>query len=149
MHTAMPLPASSPTTLVSRLAYAGLAPFVLGAVLVWLVRADALPYVALALSGYAAATLAFLGGIHWGIAFKQAAPSTLPIAWGVVPAFVAAVAVIMPPYAGLVIFGAMFVACYAVDRRVYAAQGLSAWLGLRFRQCAVAATSCFIAAAGA
>jgi hypothetical protein len=42
----------------------------------------------------------------------------------------------------------MLVACYAVDRRVYAAQGAAAWLTLRFRLTAVASLSCFIGAAG-
>jgi hypothetical protein len=54
----------------------------------------------------------------------------------------------MPAYAGLVLLGAMLLVCYAVDRRLYAAQGLGAWLTLRFRLSAVAALSCFIGAAG-
>ena len=55
----------------------------------------------------------------------------------------------MPPNAGLVIDGALFVACYAVDRRLYPAQGVARWLTLRFRLSAVAALCCFIGAAGA
>jgi hypothetical protein len=54
----------------------------------------------------------------------------------------------MPPSAGLVIHGIMLVACYAVDRRIYPAQGAAHWLVLRFRLSAVAALCCFIAAAG-
>ena len=86
--------------------------------------------------------------IHWGFAMRQAdAPGSLA-GWGVVPSLVAWVAVVMPPYAGLIVLGAMLVACYLVDRRVYPAQGAAAWLTLRFRLTAVASLSCFIGAAG-
>src|SRR6266704_6619808 len=123
--------------IAQRLGYAGLAPFVLGALLVWLVRDDALAYATLALSGYAAAVVAMLGGIHWGLGLRQSAPSALPsalpFAWGVVPTVVASIAVIMPAHAGLVIHGAMLIVCYLVDRRVYPAHGLAGWLTLRFR----------------
>jgi len=139
---------SAPTPTALRLGHAGLLPFVIGAALVWLVRPDAHPYVTAALSAYAAVIVSFLGGIHWGLAMRQSdAPPTLP-AWGVVPSLVAWVAVMMPAYAGLVVHGAMLVACYVVDRRVYAEQGAAAWLTLRFRLTAVASLSCFIGAAG-
>ena len=137
------------SSVAHRLAYAGLFPFVLGSLLVWVVRDDALAYVALALSGYAAAVVAMLGGIHWGLGFKQDAPSPLPFAWGAVAVVASSIAVIMPPNAGLVIHGAMLVGCYLVDRRVYPSHGLAQWLTLRFRLSAVAAFCCFLAAAGA
>ena len=140
-------PGALPLT-ARRLAHAGLVPFVAGALLVWLVREDAHPYVTAALSAYAAVIVSFLGGIHWGLAFRQPEPPTLLLGWGVVPSLVAWLAVTMPPAAGLVIHGGMLVACYAVDRRIYPAQGVGHWLTLRFRLSAVAALSCFIAAAG-
>jgi hypothetical protein len=142
-----PAPAGlTPTAL--RLAYAGLLPFVLGALLVWLVREEAHPYVALALSAYGAVIVSFLGGIHWGLAFRHSPPPTRLLAWGVVPSLVAWLAVMMPPSAGLVILAAMLLACYAVDRRLYAEEGVAHWLTLRFRLSAVASLSCFIGAAG-
>ena len=61
---------------------------------------------------------------------------------------VAWVAIVMPPSAGLVVLGAMLIACYAVDRRLYVAHGLRRWLVLRFRLSAVAALCCFLGAAG-
>ena len=131
-----------------RLAYAGLLPFVLGAALLWLVRPDAHPYVAGALSGYAAVVISFLGGIHWGFGFAQARPAARLFVWGIVPSLVAWVAVVLPPYAGLVVHGVMLVVCYVVDRRVYPLQGAAPWLTLRFRLSAVAALSCFVGAAG-
>ena len=131
-----------------RLGYAGLIPFVSGAALVWLVHADAHPYATLALSAYAATIVAFLGGIHWGIAFRAETPSPAMFVWGVVPQLVAWVSVVMPPSAGLVVQGVMLVACYAVDRRVYPRHGLQRWLVLRFRLSAGAALACFLGAAG-
>ena len=62
-----------------RLGYAGLLPFVAGAGLVWLVRPEVHPYVALALSGYAAVILSFLGGIHWGLAMREPTPPLPPV----------------------------------------------------------------------
>lgn len=129
-----------------KLGLAGLAPFVLGALLSLIVREDAHPYVVLALSAYAALVLSFLGGIHWGLGMKAGVPSPLPFAWGVVPTLVAWIAVVMPPYAGLVIQGLMLIICYLVDRKVYPAQGLSHWLTLRFRLTVVATLCCFIGA---
>jgi hypothetical protein len=130
-----------------RLGYAGLLPFVLGAVLLWVVRADAHPYVAIALSAYAGVIVSFLGGIHWGLGFRAHSPEPARFVWGVVPSLVAWIAIVMPPYAGLVVHGVMLVVCYLVDRRVYPAHGLDAWLTLRFRLTAVASISCFLGAA--
>jgi hypothetical protein len=134
--------------LALRLGYAGLVPFVAGALLVWLVREDAHPYVVLALAAYAALIVSFLGGIHWGLALREPAPSPLQLGWGVVPALVAWPAVMMPPGSGLVILGAMLLACYAVDRQLYPPQGVGHWLVLRFRLSAVAGLCCFIGAGG-
>lgn len=143
---------TSPTAL--RLGYAGLIPFVGGALLVWLVQPDAQPpeahpFVVLSLSAYAAVIISFLGGIHWGLAMRHSEPPAALLWWGVVPSLVAWVAVMMPPEGGLVIQGLMLLACYAVDRRLYPGQGAAPWLVLRFRLSAVAAFSCFIGAAGA
>lgn len=132
--------------LALKLGYAGLLPFVAGALLVWIVNAEAHPYATLALSAYAAVIVSFLGGIHWGVGFRDGDPRLF--AWGVVPSLVAWPAVIMPASAGLVIHGAMLWICYAVDRRLYPAHGLADWLVLRFRLSAVAGLSCFVAAAG-
>ncbi|NRF66782.1 DUF3429 domain-containing protein [Aquincola sp. S2] len=145
--TAASPPALSPVAL--RLGHFGLLPFVLGAALIWLVHPPALPYVAQGLSSYAALVLALLGGVHWGIGFAQTAPPPSLFAWGSVPAPLAWVAVMMPARSGLVLAGVLLVACYLIDRKVYARHGLGRWLTLRFRLSAVAALSCFLGAAGA
>ena len=138
----------SPYPFAFRLGYLALLPFVVGAALVWIVRPDAHPYVASALSGYAAVVIAFIGGIHWGFGFREdGAPPRLFI-WGVVPALVAWVAVVMQPYAGLVLHGVMLIVCYLVDRKVYPEHGAARWLTLRFRLSVVASLCCFVGAAG-
>jgi hypothetical protein len=139
---------AAPSAWALRLGYAGLLPFVAGALLVHLVWPELHPATTLALLAYAGTIVSFLGGIHWGIAMRAADPDFRLLAWGVVPSLVAWVALVMPPSAGLVVLGAMLVVCYLVDRRVYAAHGLQRWLTLRFRLSAVAALSCFVGAAG-
>jgi hypothetical protein len=139
--------AAVPDPLALRLGYAGLVPFVLGALLAMLVHEEVYNYVALGLAAYAAVIVSFLGGIHWGLGMRGEHASPLPFAWGVVPSLVAWVAAMMPAHAGLVIQGVMLVVCYLVDRRLYPALGLGAWLTLRFRLTVVASLSCFIAAA--
>jgi Protein of unknown function (DUF3429) len=142
------LSASPVSPAALRLGYGGLLPFAAGAVLVWLVRADALPYVARGLSAYGALIVSFLGGIHWGLAMRQSVPSSRLLIWGVMPSLVVWPAVLMPPSAGLVIIGVMLLICYAVDRGLYLEQGVAPWLTLRFRLSMVAALCCFVGAAG-
>ena len=144
----MTLSTTSPNRAAQRLGALALLPFVLGAAAIWFVRPDARGLAATALSAYAAVVVAFLGGIHWGFGLRQAAPADRLFVWGVVPSLVACVALLMQPAAGLVIHGAMLVACYLVDRKVYPVQGAAGWLTLRFRLTAVASLCCFLGAAG-
>jgi Protein of unknown function (DUF3429) len=128
------------------LGYAGLIPFVAGAALSWQIPLESRPFTVAALSAYAAVIVSFLGGIHWGIAFRDGAPWLF--VWGVLPSLVAAAALMLSPRHALLIHALMLLLCYAVDRRVYPAHGLQAWLSLRWRLSLVAAMSCFVAAAG-
>lgn len=132
-----------------RLSYAGLLPIVLGCALIWLaIDADQHAFVSLALSAYAGLVIAFLGAIHWGLGFARGGSDRRPLAWGVGAALLAWLGVLMAPYAGLALHGAVLIACYIVDRRVYPQFGAADWLTLRFRLTVVAALSCFLAAAG-
>ena len=134
--------------LVNQLSYAGLLPFVGLTALMWLVQVDLLPFVAVALSAYAAVIVSFLGGVHWGIGFMQgAAAPRFHFVWGVVPSLLAWLALVMPGYAALPFLGLVLVACYAVDRKTYPAAGLSRWLPLRLRLTVVATVSCVLGAA--
>jgi hypothetical protein len=145
-----PVPHYTPTVSDSGrlLGHLGLVPFVLGALLIWVVNDEAHPYATLALAAYAGVIVSFLGGIHWGMAMRLSAPPASLFVWGVVPSLVAWLAVMMPASAGLVVHGVMLGVCYLVDRRVYPQQGLAHWLTLRFRLSAVASFCCFLGAAG-
>ena len=137
--------------LAHRLGYAGLVPFVLGCALIWLIGdrdLDQHTFVSLGLSAYAGLVIAFLGGIHWGLSFARGLPGRQPLVWGISAVLLGWLGVLMPPYAGLALHGGVLIACYLVDRRVYPQLGAADWLTLRFRLTAVAALSCFLAAAG-
>lgn len=147
---------STPTTLmtpslektIQRLGYAGLIPFVMLTVLMWLVHADLLPFIAVALAAYAAAIASFLGGIHWGLGFmKGEAAARFHFFWGVVPSLLAWLALMMPAYAALPLLGLVLMACYAVDRKTYPAVGLARWLPMRLQLTVVATLSCVLSAA--
>ena len=136
---------------VQILAYAGLSPFVGLAVLLWLVDADLHPFVALALTGYGAVIVSFLGGIHWGIGFRNAArmhnAPLFNFVWGVVPSLLAWIAISMPAYAGLPLLAVILGLCYAVDRKAYLEANLQEWLPMRLNLTVVAALSCLMGAA--
>jgi hypothetical protein len=145
-HTLL-TPDSDIGVLIQRLGYGGLIPFVVLALLLWIVTPEAHPYVALALSGYAATITSFLGGIHWGIGLRHNAPQrTFHMVWGVVPSLVSWVAVIMPAYAGLPVFGLILIACYLVDRKTWPEAGLREWMTMRFRLTVVSTLACLLGA---
>lgn len=145
-HTPL-TPDSDIGVLIQRLGYGGLIPFVVLALLLWIVTPEAHPYVALALSGYAATITSFLGGIHWGIGLRHNAPQrTFHMVWGVVPSLVSWVAVIMPAYAGLPVFGLILIACYLVDRKTWPEAGLREWMTMRFRLTLVSTLACLLGA---
>ncbi len=138
----------SPHQTITRLGYAGLIPFVLLTALMWLVDAELLPFVAIALGGYAAAIVSFLGGVHWGIGFMQGSDaSRFHFVWGVAPSLMAWLALLIPAYAALPLLGLVVVACYVVDRKMYPAAGLASWLPMRLRLTVVATLSCVLGAA--
>jgi len=145
-HTTLS-PDSEAGVLIQRLGHAGLIPFVVLALLLWIVTPEAHPFVAIALTAYAATVAAFVGGIHWGIGLRHNAPQRkLHMVWGVAPSLVAWVAVIMPAYAGLPLLALLLVTCYLVDRKTWPEAGLRDWMTMRFRLTAVATLSCVIAA---
>ena len=134
--------------IVTRLGYAGLAPFVLLTALMWLVNADLLPFVSIALGGYAAAIVSFLGGVHWGLGFmKGESAPRFHFIWGVIASLLAWLALMMPVYAALPLLGLVLVGCYLVDRQTYPAAGLAQWLPMRLRLTVVATLSCVLGAA--
>ena len=138
----------SSQTIIIRLGYAGLVPFVLLTALMWLVDTELLPFVSIALGGYSAAIVSFLGGVHWGIGFmKGEAAPRFHFIWGVAPSLTAWLALMMPAYAALPLLGLVLLACYAVDHKTYPPAGLAQWLPMRLRLTVVAMLSCVLGAA--
>ncbi len=137
---------ADPSALAQALGAGGLVPFVGLAIVLWLVPPEPGAWVALALVAYAALIVSFLGGIHWGVAMARGLATAGHVVWGVAPSLLAWPALLMPAHAALPWLGLLLIACYAVDRRLYAAAGLGRWLTLRWRLSMVAALSCFIAA---
>ena len=132
---------------IQRLGYAGLIPFAVFALLMWLVTPDVHPLVAIALAGYAAMVVAFLGGIHWGIGLRHDSPQRrFHMVWGVIASVLAWVTVIMPAYAGLPLLALLLVSCYLVARKPWPQAGLGEWLTLRFRLTLMATLACLLGA---
>jgi hypothetical protein len=153
---AAPLHDPDDTALIRTLGHAGLIPFVLLALLLWLLTGELQTFVSIALAGYGALIVSFLGGIHWGIAWTAARHAGNAVAphhaqrqhllWGIAASLLAWPGMLMPPFAGLAWLGFLVIVCYLADRSLYARAGLQAWLTLRFRLSAIAALSCFIGA---
>ncbi|WP_245932708.1 DUF3429 domain-containing protein [Aquabacterium olei] len=149
---------SEPGELANKLGYAGLIPFVAGALFVWLlvgrVEEEPFIFVVRALTSYAALIVSFLGGIPWGLVMLRNAageaelPSHHRALWaGIAFSLAAWVALLMPPHAGLVVLGGLLIGCYLIDRKRYPELGAAGWLTLRFRLTVFASLSCFLAAA--
>jgi Protein of unknown function (DUF3429) len=148
------LTAGTPGDLAQRLGYAGLIPFIGGALVVWLLagRADLAEPMVFAVRGmtsFAALIVAFLGGVPWGLSLLRPEDAlTQRAMWtGLAYTLGAWIGVCMPPHAGLALLGALLIACYLTDRKLYPALGATGWLQLRFRLSAGASLSCFLAAA--
>jgi len=98
------------------LGYAGLLPFVAGALAVWPAGADAAAVVA-AFLGYGVAILAFLGGIQWGAALQpSAARASERLAVGVLPPLIGWVALALPPAPASAVLGLAFAALLGWER---------------------------------
>ena len=142
MNRIRPIPA-----VATGLGWLATLPFVLGAAAAWLAGPANRPFASLALSSYAAVVIAFIGAIHWGLGFRDERPVASLFLWGVVPSIVAWVALLVPAPWGLLVEAGLLVACYLIDRRVYVAQGVDAWLPLRLRLTVVATLCCLAGAA--
>ena len=133
--------------LLTRLAYAALAPFALLTALLWVVNARAHPYVATALLMYGAVIVSFVAGLQWGLVFKGDGRATrADLLSGTGFGLLAWIAALMPPYAGLPLLAMLIVGGYVVDRKTWPQQGLSSWMTLRFRFTALSCLCCLLAA---
>lgn len=83
-----------------RLGSIAVLPFVMRAALAWSASGDAQALAMRTLAAYAAVVASFIGAIHWGFGFTQAAPRAALFVWGVVPAIVAWLALLVGPRPG-------------------------------------------------
>ena len=131
-------------TLLHRLGYAGLIPFVAGVVGLAVGGSEAWTgFVASALLAYAAVILTFLGAVHWGRVLSAPAETharELAI-WGVTPSILAWLAVLLPAFLALPLLALLFGAVYAIDRQLLAGSEAGAvYLPLRARLTATVAS---------
>ena len=107
--------------IAAALGLAGLVPFIVLSVCVWLVAPVWQPDFAKALVAYGAAILSFLGGIHWGAVVEgDDAPHAMwRYVYGICPSLLAWVAVLCPTDKGLFLLFAGLVAAFIVDRKVW------------------------------
>lgn len=108
---AIQAPATIPTAALW-LGPLGLIPFLAGALAPWILPAERLPDASLALIGYGAVILSFLGGVHWGLAAPAGRP--LQIGLSVVPSLVAWLALLVANLHGTGAALWLLVAAFAV-----------------------------------
>ena len=130
--------------LAHQIGVAGLVPFCLLALACWLVDPGAQREVVKCQVSYAAITLSFLGGIHWGATMVSAdltaRQSKRALWWSMMPALIAFLSTLMFNYR-LISIAAGFVVAYQVDKRLYQWYKLPDWF-IRLRlilTCAVVA----------
>lgn len=105
-----------PPRLVVALSYAGLIPFIALTLAIWFAPPVYIPELNLALNGYSAVILSFLGAIHWGLAMRANAPiSPGLLVFSVLPALLAWLLLLIPMDLALLLFAAGFVLVYLVD----------------------------------
>lgn len=92
----------------------GAVPFVALSAAVWLM-AEHSALALVALRGYGAVILSFLGGVHWGLAMRRASPGFRPLALSVVPSLLGWLGLLLPPQPGLVLLTVAIIAMLAVD----------------------------------
>ena len=101
------------------LGYSGLLPFAAAAALALLGPPPWRGFALSALAAYGAVILSFLGAVHWGLALR-APPEEDAALWprlgfGVLPALVGWVALLLPARAGLLLLAAAVVGVAAVE----------------------------------
>ncbi len=136
-------------SVVSRLGNLALVPFVVGAIVICATGGSTQALAAKVTSAYGAVVISFLGGIHWGLGFREPQPSARLFLWGVVPSLVAWMALLFSSPTALLLNAGMLSLCYLIDRGVYPLHGSAHWLPLRFRLTVIAVPSCLVGAAGA
>jgi len=115
----------------------GLIPFVVITSAMWALPGAYTPPLLFWLTSYAAVTLSFAGGLHWGLSMLHPEMTeqdqSVFMAWSVVPALVGWISLLMPAKTGLLLLTATFVIQYAADRQLAQRFRLPSW-HLRLRR---------------
>nr|WP_298410789.1 DUF3429 domain-containing protein [uncultured Halomonas sp.] len=113
------------------LGYAGLIPFLVGAICVFVAP---LLWQALAIKAfifYSAVILSFLGGIHWGVAMSQDAPDTrnfsMRLVLSMVPSLLAWPALLLNYVAGILVLMIGFLFLRLYERQASSIERLPRW----------------------
>jgi hypothetical protein len=110
------------------LGYAGLAPFVAGALELWLLPGVLVDFIERALLTYAAVILSFMGAVHWGLAMRSHRDViNLQLGLSVIPALLAWVALMLPAVAAYPVFILCFIALYVFDLQAVKAHMVPGW----------------------
>lgn len=117
-----PFDAPQPPKLALLLGYAGLVPFVTGALGIWVTPEGWRVLVLSALLDYAAVILAFMGAIHWGLAMRAehaGEPAQIQLGLSVVPPLLGWLAISggMPVSLALPMCLLAFIGLYVADMR--------------------------------
>ncbi|MBS1187867.1 MAG: hypothetical protein H6R04_1885 [Burkholderiaceae bacterium] len=115
-----------------------LAPFVLLSIGCWIVHPDWIGDLVRGQLSYGIAILSFIGGIHWGAALltgdMSGEETKKVLLWGVAPAILAWVGVLIDVGLGFALSMACFILAYRFDRRMYPQYHMPEWvLTLRYR----------------
>lgn len=108
----------------------GLVPFAALGVGSWFAAPEAAALMLRHLCAYGAVVLSFVGALHWAFAMLARMDDferPRVLGWSVVPALAGWVALILPLRAGLVVLIVMFLAHYAMDRRLARMASLPPW----------------------
>lgn len=114
----------------------GLVPFVVLTSALFALPEHTRPQVLNWLIAYGAVILSFVGALHWGVAMVHTqmrdTDRTVFMAWSVVPALAAWVALLLPAKTALLLMAATFVVHFAADRQLAQRFALPPWY-LRLR----------------
>jgi len=115
-----------------QLGFAGLIPFALMLLGVWLADPSWLSVFVRAQLAYGIVILSFLGGIHWGAAMLCAelsvADTKKALLWSVTPSLIAWSATLFGGY-GFAVLIAGFIAAWRMDLRLFQRYAMPVWLG--------------------
>jgi hypothetical protein len=125
-----------------KLGIAGLIPFVVLAVLGFVVTDAYQNLIIFSLLAYGASISSFLGAIHWGLTMRDTIPNKAYLLWGVIPSLIGWVGLMLRPESGLLVITGLLWVCLLVDSKIYPKYALEHWLPMRLFLTIVASIAC-------